>query len=138
MTQTPASATSKTINIENRVDQYVKLRDLIKEKDDAHKEAMRPYRDALDGLNSLLLGYLNTIGGDTVATGNGTVYRTLKETASLEDADSFMRHVIGTESWELLERKANLTAVRVFATEHGALPPGVKLSSMQVVGVRRK
>lgn len=124
--------------IETRIDQYVKLRDLIKQKDDEHKEQMAPYRDLLDKLNSTLLDYLNKAGADSAATKVGTVYRTVKESASLEDADSFMRHVIGTESWELLERKANLAAVREFVTENGALPPGVKMSSIQVVGVRRK
>jgi hypothetical protein len=127
-----------TINVEARVSQYVKLRDIIKEKDDAHKAAMAPYREALEGLNNLLLDHLNTIGGDSVTTAAGTCYRNLKETASLEDADIFMRHVIGTEQWDLLERKVNLTAARAFAAENGSLPPGVKISSMQVVGIRRK
>ena len=126
------------VTIEQRIDQYVKLRDLIKEKDNAHKEAMTPYRESLEGLNSLLLDYLNKIGVDSAATKAGTVYRNLKESTSLEDADAFMRYVIGSEAWELMERKANLTAVREFVTEHGALPPGVKLSSIQTVGVRRK
>jgi len=126
------------IDIDRRVEQYIKLRDLIKEKDDAHKEAMKQFRETLEKLNNLLLDHLNTIGGDSVATGSGTVYRNLKESCSLEDADSFMRHVIGTEQWELLERKASLPAVREFAAANGALPPGVKMSSMQVVGVRRK
>lgn len=132
------TAPKKKVTIEQRIEQYVRLRDTIKEKDDAHKEAMKPFRELLEGLNSVLLDYLNNIGVDSAATKMGTVYRTAKESASLEDADSFMRHVIGTESWELLERKANLTAVREFVAEHGALPPGVKLSSIQQVGVRRK
>lgn len=126
------------IDINNRIEQYVTLRDKIKSLDEEHKEKMKPFREALDGLNSLLLDYLNNLNVDSAATGHGTVYRTLKESASLEDADAFMRHVIGTESWELLERKASLTAVRAFVEENGSLPPGVKLSSIQQVGVRRK
>jgi hypothetical protein len=74
-----------------------------------------------------------------VTTKAGTAYVSVKTSASLEDPDIFMRHVIGTESWELLDRRANATAVKAFAEEnHGALPPGVKMASIVTVGVRRK
>lgn len=125
------------VNIEKRIEQYVKLRDHIKELDDAHKASMAPFREALEKLNGLLLNHLNTVGVDSAKTGAGTVYKTNKESVSLEDPASFMRHVIGTENWDLLERKANLTACKAFAEENVTMPPGVKFSSTQVVGVRR-
>lgn len=129
--------TDQTPPIETRIGQYVQLRDKIKAEDDAHKEKMKPYREALEKLNGVLLDHLNKIGGDSVKASTGTVYRTVKKTASLEDADSFMRHVIGSEAWELLDRKANATAVEDFVKENGVLPPGVKFNTTQVVGVRR-
>ena len=133
-----ATAAAPTpIPISTRIEQYVKLRDLIKEQDDAHKKKMEPYRTALEQLNGVMLNHLNAIGGDSVKSEAGTVYRTIKRSASLEDADAFMRHVIGGEHWELLERKANVTAVQAFVDENGVLPPGVKWTSTQVVGVRR-
>jgi hypothetical protein len=128
---------SQTTPIETRVDQYVKLRDLIKEKDDAHKAAMKPYRETLEKLNNLMLAELNNVGGDSIKTGAGTVYRTDKKSVSLEDGDAFMKHVIDHDAWELLDRKANVTAVEDYANTNGVLPPGVKFSVMQVVGVRR-
>lgn len=133
----PATMAPQVIPISVRVEQYIKLRDLIKEKDDEHKKAMEKYRDALEQLNGVMLNHLNTIGGDSVKSEAGTVYRTTKRSASLEDADQFMRHVIGGEHWELLERKASLKAVEAYVEENGVLPPGVKWSSTQVVGVRR-
>lgn len=139
-TTTAASATpapKAPVTIEQRVAQYVKLRDTIKAKDDAHKAAMEPYRETLEKLNGLLLQHLNTIGADSVKAGSGTVYKTTKRSASLEDGDAFMRHVIGKEAWELLDRKANVAAVEAYVAENGVLPPGVKMSSTQVVGVRR-
>lgn len=136
-TQPAAPVTPKVIDLGTRIEQYVKLRDMIKEKDDAHKKVMEPYRDALEKLNNLLLDHLNTIGGDSVKTEHGTVYRTVKKSASLEDADAFMKHVIKGEHWELLDRKANKTAVEAYVDENGVLPPGVKWSSISQVGVRR-
>lgn len=134
MTTTPAPP---AINIEQRVAQYLKLRDHIKTMDDEHKEKMAPYRETLEKLNGVLLQYLQTVGVDSAKTGAGTVYKTVKKSASLEDADQFMRHVIGTESWELLERKASMAGVEAFVAENGVLPPGVKWAQHQVVGVRK-
>lgn len=130
-------APPKAPTIETRVEQYIRLRDAIKKQDDEHKEKMKPYRETLEKLNGVLLNHLNQIGGDSVRASSGTVYRTSKKTASLEDADSFMRHVIGSEAWELLDRKANATAVQEFVKENGVLPPGVKFTVTHVVGVRR-
>lgn len=135
VTPAPTAPTQPTIDV--RIEQYIKLRDMIKERDDAHKEAMKPYRETLEALNAVMLAHLNAIGGDSVKTAHGTVYKTVKRSASLEDADQFMRHVIGGEHWELLDRKANVSAVEAYVDENGVLPPGVKWTSTAVVGVRR-
>ena len=126
-----------TKDISIRVAQYVKLRDLIKIKEKEFKEALDPYKKALEDLNSVLLNHLNQVGGNSVNTDNGTVYRTEKKSASLVDPKAFMDYVITNESWDLLDRKANVTAVAEFIKEQGTLPPGVNYSSAFVVGVRR-
>jgi hypothetical protein len=127
-----------TVDISKRVDQYVRLRDLIKTKEDEHKAVLKPYKEMLEKLNSVLLDHLNTINGESVRTDTGTVYRTEKKAASLADPDAFMRYVIGSEAWDLLDRKANVTAVADFIEENNAPPPGVNFSTTFVVGVRRK
>lgn len=126
-----------TLDIAKRVDQYVRLRDLIKSQDDEHKEKMKPYREALEKLNGLLLAHLNQIGGDSVKSDAGTVYRTEKKSASIADGDAFMRYVIDNEAFDLMDRKANVTAVVDYIEENHAPPPGVNFSSTYVVGVRR-
>jgi hypothetical protein len=125
------------LDISKRVDQYVRLRDEIKRLDEEHKTKMKPYRDALEKLNSLLLTHLNDIGGDSVKSAAGTVYRTERKTASLADPDIFMRFVIDNEAWDLLDRKANVTAVVDYIEENNAEPPGVNLNRTYIVGVRR-
>lgn len=125
------------IDFDKRVAQYVALRDEIKRRDDAHKEGMKEYRETLEQLNSLLLNHINSIGGDSVRTPAGTVYRTEKRSASLADPDAFMKFVIANEAFELLDRKANTTAVSAFIAEHHSPPPGVNFSTVYVVGVRR-
>lgn len=137
MALAPQPAQPVQIPISTRVEQYIKLRDQIKAEDEKHKDRMEPARNALERLNNVLLQMLEQVGGEGIKTEYGSVFKTTKRSASLEDADQFMRHVIGTEAWDLLERKASLLAVEEFVKENGVLPPGVKLSSRAVVGVRR-
>lgn len=125
------------IDVAKRIEQFVKLRDLIKSKDDEHKKAMKPFRETLEQLNSVLLAHLNSINGDSVSTESGTVYRTEKKSASIADAQAFMDYVIQNQAWDLLDRKANVTAVEEFIKSQAAPPPGVNFSSTSVAGVRR-
>lgn len=129
--------TVQPVNIELRVGQYVALRDKIKELDDAHKEKMAPYREMLEQLNGVLLDHLNQVGIDNAKTGQGTVYRTEKKSASLADKTAFWTWVALTQNWEMLDYKANPVAVEAYLEEHKVLPPGVNYSKTYVVGVRR-
>jgi hypothetical protein len=126
-----------TVDINKRVQQYVKLRDEIKRMDDEHKEKLKPYKDTLEKLNAVLLQHLININGDSVRTEGGTVYRTAKKSASLADPEAFMRFVSANEAWDLLDRKANVTAVADFIEENNETPPGVNFTTTYVVGVRR-
>lgn len=124
---------------EKRIAQYVMLRDRIKAEDEAHKVKMRPFRDTLEKLEAVMLDTLNQTGQDSASTAAGTCYRTRRDNCSLEDPTSFMRHVVGAQDWDLIDRKANTAACMKFAEENGGnLPPGVKLTSAYTVGVRRK
>lgn len=120
------------------VKSFVTLRDHVKTIEDKHKAELAPMKELRERLEAAMLDKLNATGQDSAKTAFGTVYRTMRESASLEDATSFMRHVIGSEAWDLLDRKANTPACKKFAEENGGnLPPGVKFTQVYTVGVRR-
>lgn len=123
------------LNFELRIGQRRALDAKITELDKEHKEKMKPFKEALDKLDALLLDMLTQSNQQNANTPAGTAYKAVKYSAALENPDEFRRHVIGTESWDLLDWKANVTAVKDFVTENKALPPGVKLSSRWDVGV---
>jgi CRISPR/Cas system-associated protein Cas7 (RAMP superfamily) len=125
------------IDINVRVAQYVKLRDLIKAKDDEHKKNMLAYKETLEKLNAILLDHLNVVGVNSASTDSGTVYRTEKKSASLADPQAFMTFVIANHAFDLMDRKANTVAVEAFIKENNAPPPGVNFNSTFVAGVRR-
>jgi hypothetical protein len=128
------------IDIQKRVAQYIQLRDKITALKDEHKKVLEPYQEALDRLNEVLLDHLNEINSDSASVnGVGTVYRTAKASASLADASAFMDFVIEHRMWDLLDRRANVTAVQDYIRENdGELPPGVNFTRRYVAGVRRK
>jgi len=126
------------VDFNKRIEQYVKLRDLIKKKKDDFEATMAPAVQILEQLNNLILDHLNKVKADSVATPSGTAYRTAKKSAALADPDLFMNYVITNGAWELLDRKANVTAVVDFIETNNSPPPGVNFSQVFVAGVRRK
>ena len=124
-------------NVDELVAQYVKLRDRIKEADDAHKKKTAGARELLDKLNGKMLERLNDLGGDSVKTSSGTVYRTTKKSASIADGDLFRGWVIENGAYDVVDWKANANAVEDFIKAEGTPPPGVNYSQTYLVGVRR-
>jgi hypothetical protein len=125
------------MNIETGVSNYVKLRDKIKELDDAHKVLMTPYRETLEQLNSMLLDHLNTVGIDNAKTAAGTVYKTEKKSATLTDKELFWNYILLSQNFDLLDYKANVVGVAAFIENNKQLPPGVNWTTRLEVGVRR-
>ncbi len=133
-----SSSDDKPHDVAARVDQYVRLRDEIKRLDTVHKEKLAPYREALAGLDATLLDSLNAVGGDSIRTGFGTVYRTEKKSASVKDMQAFWNYVVATADFDLVDKRANVTGVADFIKDNGSPPPGVNYNIRFTVGVRRK
>lgn len=124
---------------ETRVGQYVKLRDLIKKKVDAHTEEIKPLKETLEKLNSVMLAHLTQIGADSVATAAGTVSRTTKKSATIADMSAFWTYVVTQGDFDMVDKKANAKRVEEYIeANQGQLPPGVTFSQVDLVGVRRK
>jgi hypothetical protein len=145
---TANTPTPQAVDLNKRIAQYIQLRDEIKRLDDAHKEVMKPYRETLEQLNSALLNHLNALNVDSTRADAGTVYRTTKKSASVADMASFWAFVVATGQFDLIDKKANVSAVSDFIdksveaakndpTIQPGPPPGVNYTTVDVVGVRR-
>jgi hypothetical protein len=132
--------TGEPINLAKRIEQYLAVRNKIKAIKEGHKAELAPFNSLLETLGAVLLNALSATGQDNAKTKAGTAYKTVKSSATIEDADAFKRHVIGSESWDLLDFKANCPAVIDFiADPENKLhlpPPGVKFSAIFEIGVR--
>lgn len=123
--------------IDALVEQMVKTRDRLKEADDAHKEKTKVARDYKERLENALLAKLNEVGGESVKTVHGTVYRTTRRSASIADGSVFREYVIDNGAYDLVDWKANANAVDDFIKNEGTPPPGVNYNTAYTVGVRR-
>lgn len=130
-------ALPENLPIGKMIGMYVKLRDRIKAKEDEMKVALKPAKEMLESLNNRILDELNKAGGDSLKADTGTAYRTARTTASLADPSAFRDYVIANELFDMVDWKANAKAVQDHNEEFGALPPGVNVSTVYLVGVRR-
>jgi hypothetical protein len=123
---------------EKRIAKFIEIRDTLKAMDEAHEKAKEPFIEVRDWLTGWMQTFLDKTGAESVKTAAGTCYSTTRYSASLADPQAFMNFVIAHDKWDLLDRKANAPAVRDYVAEIGTLPPGVNLSALKTVGVRRK
>lgn len=133
--QTPLE---QAVNTAVLCEKYVKIRDTLKQMDDAYAKKTATYRDFLQKIGNQMLEHLIANGSDSVATPAGTFYRTCRKSATIADKEAFTKHVIDNQLWDLADWRANPTAVFDFIEEHKAPPPGVNTSQAFTVGVRKK
>lgn len=105
---------------------------------DAFEKEDKPMAEEEDEFSTYILGLLRNAGLENARTAYGTVFPITRVTASLADPDLFMKHVIETGQFELLDRKANTTAVRDYVGQHKQLPPGTNLNSRMTLGLHKK
>jgi hypothetical protein len=125
------------VAVDKRVGQYIKLRDKLKEMDKEYEEKRKPLVDLQNVLSGWMQSFLEQTGGTSIKTKFGTVYLSVRYSASLADPEAFMNFVIENKLYDLIDRRANSTACKDYVTETGNLPPGVNLSALKTVGVRR-
>ncbi len=136
MTDAPTQAPPRE-NIELRVDQYVRLRDMKAEIAERHKEELRGINEAMSLLEEIFLREMSSLSVSSLKTNAGTVSQKRKESAALADPDAFWTHVVVSGNFDLVDKKANVTAVRDYIEQNGVAPPGVNWTSVNIASVRR-
>ena len=139
MATTPTTASAEPPlpkRLDDMVQIYVKLRDKIDAANKLHDEKMKPAKEYLVRLNVGLMAALQASGQDSGKTPYGTAYLSTKKSTSIADGTVFREFVISNGFWDLLDWKANSTAVADYIAS-GKQPPGINFSQTITVGVRR-
>jgi hypothetical protein len=120
------------------VEDFIVFRDEKKRADEMYAAWLNEnYTTPMNAIEAQLLDILNNLGSDAIKTKAGTAYKKLSTSVTIADATEFRRHVIGSEEWDLLDWRANKTAVNERVEEGGELPPGVNRSMFYTIGIRR-
>jgi len=125
------------IDMDLRAGQFVKLRDMKAEIEERHKDELAPIKQAMDDLKELMKKGLDALAAESVKTSSGTVSFTTKSSAAIADMDAFWTYVVTTGQFELLDRRANVTAVRDHIVNQKNPVPGVNYTEYRDIGVRR-
>lgn len=132
---TPVVVDSEDLN--ERISQFIWARDQLAKLD----ERWENERKELVSIKSLLEGriqaFLEANNVESIKTKAGTAYTTIKWSAPVADPQAFIDYVVNTGQFDLMERRASVTAVKKFVEDNKFLPAGVSLSHHKSLRVRR-
>lgn len=139
---------TEPFDAEKRTDQFIRLRDKIKEIETKQEEELKPYKDMLAKLGGELLEHLNKTGAQSVKTKFGTPYKSTKVSVTVADKSAFWTWMVASDNLDFLDIKANQTAVKTYMEEQTSLaekdpnitpspPPGINYSTWQDICVTR-
>ncbi len=125
-------------DLDKRISQYIWARDQLAKIDAKWEKERQEIVDVKARLEGVIHQFLtdNNITG-SIKTKSGTAYISRKWSASLSDPKAFIDYVVNTGQFDLLERRASVTAVKQFVEDNKFLPAGCSLSSHPSLRVRR-
>ena len=123
--------------IETLIEKYVALRDKKQELEQAHKARVAQYRQVMDKIEAVIQEAFNESGAESMKTNAGTAYRSVRTSARVDDPEIFRKFVESNRAWAMMDARANKSAVEAYMDEHEAPPPGVSVTRMHTINIRR-
>lgn len=133
----PESGPAPAVPLDVATGKYRALRDKVKEISDRQAAELKPYREAMEQLAAVMLDQLNRAGSNSVRTDNGTVFKTTRTTYSIDDPAAFRSWVEQQGVPEFYENRVAKEPLENWIAEGKPLPPGLKVSSLVQVNVRK-
>jgi hypothetical protein len=121
------------MNIEETVVKFMRLRALKAERENEIKKI----EDVMDKVRSTLLEHFQNTGVELIRTDAGTVYKSVRTTASIADWDIFLESVKKGGLWHLLEHRCSSKEAENYVAVHDEPPPGVNLNRVATINIRR-
>lgn len=125
------------MNYDELVAAYIKYRDVKAQYKAEYDAKVQKLELVLEKIEQKLMAYMNETGLESIRTGAGTAYKSVKTTASVADRDIFLDFVRDNDAWELLETRAAKKAVEDYRSANDELPPGINWSAVATINVRR-
>ena len=128
-----------TIPVERLVKAYVKIRNKRSELKAEFEDQNKKLADKQAKLGRALLAHCKEHNVDSVKTGEGLFYRTIKQRYWTNDWEAMYEFVKKHNLLEFFEKRLNQTNVRQFLEENPELmPSGLNVDSEYTISVRKK
>lgn len=115
----------------------IKVEAELAAREKIYEAGIKELKEIRASIQGRILAFFSATGQSSAKTRVGTIVSRDRDTAALGDADAFMRYVLDRQAFHLMDRRANVTAVRDYIKEHKIPPPGVNFSTRTSVYVLR-
>lgn len=127
------------VPVEKLVKVYIKMRDKHTEMLHEFQEKEKEIKDKMAKVKAALLEHCKEHNVDSVRTGEGLFFRTVKQSYWTSDWESMGKFIVEHNAPDLLEKRIHQGNMKQFLEEHpDLLPPGINVDSEYSVTVRRK
>jgi hypothetical protein len=127
------------VSVEKLVKVYIKMRDKHTEMLHEFQEQEKDIKAKMAKVKAALLEHCKEHNVDSVRTGEGLFFRTVKQSYWTSDWESMGKFIIENNAPDLLEKRLHQGNMKQFLEEHpDLLPPGINVDSEYSVTVRRK
>lgn len=126
------------LTLDQLVDSYVKLRDLLKQKKQAYEAEIAPMQDAMAKIEGVFLKHMLDNNMDSFSTVNGTPYRSRQVSVSVADWNVFREWAETRGHDAMMTHGANKKVVDEYVQQTQEMPPGLNYSAAWVVNIRRR
>lgn len=119
------------------VEKYLEIRQAKKAVEDRFKAELADYDKRMSVIEGYLLNQLNESGMESMRTKAGTCYKHVKTSVSVADKEVFRKYVEEQGDLSLMTISANKTRVIEILEETNELPPGLNMTRVVTVGIRK-
>lgn len=117
---------------------YRKIRDVVNEKEEAHKAEIAELKEQLDAVTSKLLDICNEQNLDSLRTSTGTVTRRTTTRYWTSDWESMYKFIKEQDAYHLLEQRIHNGNMKTYLEENpDTLPIGLNADTKYAVTVRK-
>lgn len=137
-TTTPAGRTrSPSLTTEKAIEKFIILRDQVAAIKKRQSQELAPFTGAMDILEAWLLSDLEAANVEAMRASTGTVYKSIRTSATVKEWSKTLTYIRENLAWELLEARVSKLAVEAILEETKQPIPGVQLTREVLVNVRK-
>ena len=125
-------------NLDALTAMYIKIRDVVRDKEEKHAEDMQELKEHLDAVSARLLAICNEQNADSIRTSSGTISRRIQSRYWTTDWESMYAFIEEHAAPFLLEKRIHNGNMKEFLEGNpDVLPIGLQAERKFIIQVRK-